>query len=170
MVGYLWQPWVRSMYLTGYGYPLFLEFWKIAPGPSKIAQTGSGKILWTRSNFYNKLAPDSRDLISRLDIDVSPNPTTATKICMLFPYFHVSRKKVGRDLKHATKIYVSSSIGEIYNLSSESNKNNSTMKAEQKYTCDLRWKLGADRCLQRECTNYKNGLWDVKTQGGFELA
>ena len=52
--------------LTGDCYRLFLEFWKIAPGPSKIAP-GSGKILWTRSNFYNKLAPGSRDLISRLD-------------------------------------------------------------------------------------------------------
>ena len=51
--------------LTGDSYRLFLEFWKIAPGPSKIAP-GSGKILWTRSNFYNKLAPGSRDLISRL--------------------------------------------------------------------------------------------------------
>ena len=30
--------------LTGDCYRLFLEFWKIAPGPSKIA-TGSGKIL-----------------------------------------------------------------------------------------------------------------------------
>ena len=30
--------------LTGYGYRLFLEFWKISPGPCKIAP-GSGKIL-----------------------------------------------------------------------------------------------------------------------------
>ena len=52
--------------LTGDCYCLFLEFWKIAPGPSKIAP-GSSKILWTRSNFYNILAPGSSDLISRLE-------------------------------------------------------------------------------------------------------
>ena len=39
---------------------------KIASGPSKIAP-GSGKILWTRSNVYQKLTPGSRDLISKLD-------------------------------------------------------------------------------------------------------
>ena len=37
--------------LTRDCYHLFLELWKIAPGPSKIAP-GSGKIMWTRSNFY----------------------------------------------------------------------------------------------------------------------
>ena len=52
--------------LTGYGYRLFLEFWKIAPGPSKIAP-GSGKnSVNQEQTFTKKLAPGSRDLISRL--------------------------------------------------------------------------------------------------------
>ena len=54
-----------------YCYCLFCDFWKIAPGPSRIAP-GAGKIPVNQEQlFQEKNAPGSRALISRLvSVDV----------------------------------------------------------------------------------------------------
>ena len=57
---YIYASWPHRIWLSSISWVLENFSWSFQIAP------GSDKILWTRSNFYNKLAPGFRDLISRL--------------------------------------------------------------------------------------------------------